>query len=148
MPESSFIYQLNKIYCCQTHIFERLSEISDDPCFADVSTEISLTLLELEKHIAATEEIYLYLKFSYSFDAHVDLVFKLENDFYMVQKNSNNKRIRNAALSTYVKLVHSSIVSACHGLLGLPDNRDAKMVGFLRNSVETMLGKNLTKLLS
>jgi ferritin-like metal-binding protein YciE len=126
--------QINKLYCAQTHLKERLSEIVDHPDLQDLREEILATINKISGQIADTDEIYKLLNSKHTFEKCTNQLAVLEDEFDVVQKNVQDCRLRDIALLAYLESIQHMIRSAYQMI-------DLRKVN-LKQTIELIISKN------
>lgn len=138
--------QLNKIYCAQSHLRERLSELLDNNDFLDLRPVIAATVQEMDTEVASTEQVYLLMGRKYSFEKCTNLLSVLEDDFNQVQLTAHDIKLRDLALLTYMQNIQHIAISAFQRIqLG-----HSKLAGYVKeitNIASLLPGELLKQLL-
>lgn len=104
--------QLNKIYCAQSHLRERLSELLGNTDFLDIHVAIVDTIQEMDAQIASTEHLYQLMGRKYSFEKCTNLLILLEDEFNQVQLSGENTRLRDLSFLSYIQNIQHIFLSA------------------------------------
>ncbi|WP_413669657.1 DUF892 family protein [Mucilaginibacter sp. Mucisp86] len=102
-----FTEHLNRIYCANAHLAERLLEIAGTSNFKDLNNPIKETIDETEKHIALMDSIYLALQKHYSFDQCNHLIALLEDEFTAIHQQDNDELLRDMRLLSYLQNIEN-----------------------------------------
>jgi ferritin-like metal-binding protein YciE len=104
---SFFTEHLNRIYCANAHLAERLLEISGTSSFKDLNSPIRETIEETEKHIAVMDGIYVLLQKRYSFDNCSSLISLLEDEFTAIHQQGDDELLRDMHILSYLQNVEN-----------------------------------------
>lgn len=102
-----FTDHLNRIYCAQAHLAERLLEITDTDTFKDINIPIKETISETEQQIARMDGIYAQLQQRYSFDNCSGLISLLEDEFTTIHQQTDDEVLRDMCILSYLNYVTS-----------------------------------------
>jgi ferritin-like metal-binding protein YciE len=102
-----FFENLNHIYCCKSHLIERLSEVVEYVCLSDLKFAIMETLEELESQLARMDEIYKLLGTAYSFENCKGMICTLENAFSSIAQHGEEMVVRDLSILFYLLYVES-----------------------------------------
>jgi ferritin-like metal-binding protein YciE len=101
-----FTEHLNRIYCANAHLAERLLEIVGTSSFKDLNNPIKETIDETEKHIAFMDSIYATLQKHYSFDKCNNLIPLLEDEFTAIHQY-DDELLRDMCLLSYLQNIEN-----------------------------------------
>jgi ferritin-like metal-binding protein YciE len=105
---TSFLTEhLNRIYCANAHLAERLLEISGTSSFKDLNGPIKETIDETEKHIAVMDGIYALLQKRYSFDNCSSLISLLEDEFTAIHQQGDDELLRDMCVLSYLQNIEN-----------------------------------------
>jgi ferritin-like metal-binding protein YciE len=105
---TSFLTEhLNRIYCANAHLAERLLEISGTSSFKDLNSPIKETIDETEKHIAIMDGIYVLLQKRYSFDNCSSLIALLEDEFTAIHQQGDDELLRDMCVLSYLQNIEN-----------------------------------------
>ena len=135
--------QIDKLYCAQSHMHERLDEINDQPDFFDLHVAIREAVNDMEQQITNTNELYSAYKCEHSFELCDSLLQTMEEDFHAVQKHSGDS-LRDISLVNYIQSIQN-IISAAFQLLQLGFKNLEAHFGIIiqRNYSEMVYGQRL-----
>src|ERR1700761_6125336 len=135
--------QINKLYCAQSHLHERLGEITDQANFSDLHLAIREAVNDMEQQITNTNKLYSAYKCEYSFELCKSLLLTMEEDFDAVQKHSGDS-LRDMCLINYIQSIQN-IISAAFQLLQLGFKKLETHFGIIiqRNYSEILYGQRL-----
>ncbi|SEO75923.1 Ferritin-like metal-binding protein YciE [Mucilaginibacter gossypiicola] len=102
-----FTEHLNRIYCANAHLVERLLEIAGTTNFKDLNNPIKDTIDETEKHIALMDSIYAALQKHYSFDKCNNLINLLEDEFTAIHQQDDDELLRDIRLLSYLQNIEN-----------------------------------------
>jgi hypothetical protein len=138
--------QINKLYCAQSHLFERFSEIIDHHDFTDLRADMLSTIHDMEQQITNTNELYAAYQCEYSFELCNTMFLSLEEDFNQVQQHSGNS-LRDMNLLNYVQNIQN-IISSTFQLIQLSaHNLDTRFGSIIRRNYQNMVDAQPFKLL-
>lgn len=103
-----FTEHLNRIYCTRAHLAERLLEIADADNFKDLREPIKDTINETEEQIARMDGIYALLEQRYSFDNCTSMIAMLEDDFTIIQQQSDDVPLRDMSIMLYLQNIETT----------------------------------------
>jgi hypothetical protein len=103
--------QVNKLYCAQSHLFERLSEIEGHPGFADLAQQITCTINDIEAEMGNCDRLYSMLVQRPNFDRCEAPLQSLENDFENVLP-INSTVLRDFYLLNYLQNAQNMVSTA------------------------------------
>jgi ferritin-like metal-binding protein YciE len=147
-PTTFLMNQINKLYCAQSHFYERLSEVMDQPNFSDLKSALLETVNDMAGQIENTNKVYSGYNCLHSFDQCNSVLQLLEEDFNLIQENSGDAGLRNLTMLSYVQDVQNMITSASQLLQIHLKDLDKKVVKILiRNFNEMKSGQSLKLLL-
>jgi ferritin-like metal-binding protein YciE len=147
-PTIFLMNQINKLYCAQSHFYERLSEVMDQPNFSDLKSTLLETVNEMAGQIKNTNKVYSGYNCEHSFDQCDNVLQLLEEDFNLIQENSADAGLRNLTMLSYVQDVQNMITSASQLLqihLKDLDKRIGKIL--IQNFNDMKTGQSLKTLL-
>jgi len=128
--------QLNKLFCAQSHLEERFTEIVDNPAIADLRDEVAKSIQEIGVQLSDTLKIYTFLNREHSFALCDKIVFMLEDDFDNIQKNIKNSRSRDLAFINYIQNIQN-LISAAFQMIQLKK-------GNLDEKIDQLISQNAT----
>jgi ferritin-like metal-binding protein YciE len=105
---SFFTEHLNRIYCVNAHLAERLLEISGTTNFKDLNGPIRETIDETEMHIAVMDGIYVLLQKHYSFDNCSSLISLLEDEFTAIHQQGDDELLRDMCILSYLQYIENA----------------------------------------
>jgi len=124
--------QINKLYCAQSHLYERLSEIADHPNYADLRSAMRETILDMIGQLENMDELYSVYNCKYSFEKCHLVLQLLEEDFNLVQLNSADSRMRDFSMLNYLQNIQNMITAAFQMIQLYSVNVEAK-IGLIMN---------------
>ncbi|RYU91395.1 DUF892 family protein [Mucilaginibacter terrigena] len=114
----SFLFEhLNREYCAKSHLLERLSELEEQSHFEDLKDVIKETTGHIEDQVQQLNGVYKELKLSYTFEHCEALINFLEDAFININRQSENKAIRNAFVLSYLYYIESLEVASLRLLI-------------------------------
>lgn len=102
-----FTEHLNRIYCANAHLAERLLEIAGTTTFKDLNNPIKETIDETEKQIAFMDDIYAALQKHYSFDTCSNLISLLEDEFTSIHQQGDDELLRDMCILSYLQNIEN-----------------------------------------
>jgi hypothetical protein len=135
---------INRLYCAQSHIIERLGELVDLPDYFDIQIPIKEAIIEMAGQIKNTNDLYLSYGCAYTFDSCKALIEFLEEDFFLVQNNSDIVKLRNLHLLSYIQNIQNVITAAFQFLKLCTNEMNTQKKELVeRNCREMKIGQSL-----
>lgn len=104
--DNFFTEHLNRIYCANAHLAERLLEIVGTNNFKNLNNPIKETIDETEKYIALMDSVYAALQKHYSFDKCNNLISLLEDEFTAIHQQ-DDELLRDLYLLSYLQNIEN-----------------------------------------
>ncbi|QXV64839.1 hypothetical protein FPZ42_08105 [Mucilaginibacter achroorhodeus] len=144
---TQFSGYLNQLYCAESHLVERLSEICTHPDFEDSRSLIDNFYQNAEGRCSVLESIYALTDLDYSFMCCKDLIGFMENAFDNILNTRDNIIERNLALLYYLNITNAVAVSSLKSIellmTGLNDDRIINLLNIYQSENKTDLHLSL-----
>ncbi|RFZ94817.1 hypothetical protein D0C36_04590 [Mucilaginibacter conchicola] len=109
---AQFTGYLNQLYCAESHLVERLSDICAHPDFDDFQSLINIICENAEARCSKLESIYALINLEYSFVYCKDLINFADTVFDSILKTQENIVERNLALLYYINMINAVTAAA------------------------------------
>lgn len=144
---TQFLGYLNQLYCAESHLVERLSEICTHPDFVDSRSLIDNFYENAKGRCSVLESIYALMERDYSFMCCKDLIGFIENAFDNILNTRDNIVESNIALLYYLNITNAVAGSSFKSIellvTGLDDDRIINLLNIYQSENKTDLHLSL-----
>jgi ferritin-like metal-binding protein YciE len=100
-----FVGYLLPVYCANSHLAERLPELTDQRMFEDLHVAVNSTVRDVNGHLERVNNLFELIGSSVNMNECNNMISMMEDAFSMIHKRTNDPLYRDLAILYYLQSI-------------------------------------------